>query len=104
MGKRNNVWKRYFRNKRRLADLFNGIYFQGEDVIKAEQLEDATEVYVAPDAENLDILAKNKIVERIRDVKMKLRTGETFRMLGIEDQNEIDYTMPFRCMQYGTME
>ena len=104
MGKSNNVWKRYFRNKRRLADLFNGIYFQGEDVIKAEQLEDATEVYVAADAENPGTLAKNKIVERIRDVKMKLHTGEIFRMLGIEDQNEIDYTMPFRCMQYDTME
>ena len=35
------------------------------------------------------------------DVKMTLKTGETLRILSLENQTHIDYTIPYRCMEYG---
>lgn len=104
MGKSNNVLKRYFSDKKRFADLFNGVYFQGECVIKPEALEDASEVYTELVAAKPGTNKRLESMERIRDIKMKLKSGETLTILAIENQNQVDYTMPFRCMQYDTME
>ena len=49
-------------------------------------------------------LKSGKRLERIRDVKMKMGTGACLRVLAVENQSLTDYTMPFRCMQYDTME
>ena len=104
MGKVNNVLNRYFRNKERFADLFNGIYFEGARVIRPEQLTDASEVYTDAEAENLKTGEKGEFLERIRDIKMRLDTGEVLMLLGIEHQDYVDYAMPFRGLQYDTME
>ena len=87
MGKVNNVLNRYFRNKERFADLFNGIYFEGAPVIRPEQLTDASEVYTDAEAENLKTGEKGEFLERIRDIKMRLDTGEVLMLLGIEHQD-----------------
>lgn len=39
-----------------------------------------------------------------RDVKMSLKSGEVLRILAVENQNAVDYTMPLRCMEYDVME
>lgn len=104
MGKTSNVLNRYFRNKERFADLFNGFYFKGESVIRAEMLTEASEVYVESGGNNSHPSDKIKTTERVRDIKMRLVTGELLRVLAVENQNHVDYTMPFRCMQYDTME
>lgn len=104
MGKTGNVLKHYFRDKQRFADLFNGVCFQGNSIIQAENLTDASEIYVEPEAEKTDTQEKASYLERIRDIKMKLHTGEMLQILAVENQNQVDYTMPFRCMQYDTME
>ena len=41
MGKYDMCMKAYLQDKRRFADLFNGSCFQGRQVIRAEDLEDA---------------------------------------------------------------
>lgn len=110
MGKINNVFTHYFRNRARFADLFNGICFQGRSVIQPEQLTDASEVYEETEAEKVQPVPqgvktkRGNRPERIRDIKMRLDTGEVLRFLGQENQALVDYTMPFRCMQYDTME
>ncbi|MEI3212428.1 MAG: hypothetical protein V8S42_09065 [Lachnospiraceae bacterium] len=47
MGKYDMCMKTYLQDKRRFADLFNGSCFQGRQVIRAEDLEEASENYVA---------------------------------------------------------
>ena len=47
MGKYDRCMKAYLQDKRRFADLFNGSCFQGRQVIRAEDLEEASENYVA---------------------------------------------------------
>ena len=47
MGKYDMCMKAYLQDKRRFADLFNVRCFQGRQVIRAEDLEEASESYVA---------------------------------------------------------
>jgi hypothetical protein len=104
MGRINNVFSHYFQNPERFADLFNGICFRGEKAIRAEELTPSSEVYYQPEAQKSGTEEKGKRVERVRDVKMALRTGGALRILALENQDKTDYAMPFRCMQYDTME
>ena len=104
MGQKNNVWNHYFRDKKRFADLFNGVYFQGEPVIQSEALTEISGVYGEAE-EKLQGNRKKKFrSERMRDIQMTLKTGEIFRLLALENQEHVNYAMPFRCMQYDTME
>lgn len=34
----------------------------------------------------------------------KMNTGEALRILAVENQNKVDYTLPYRCMQYDSLE
>ena len=104
MGKTSNVLNHYFRNKERFSDFVNGIFFRGAHVIQPEQLTDASEVYVEAEAENADTGATGKYLDRIRDIKMRLDTGVLLAILAVENQSAVDYSMPFRCLQYDTME
>lgn len=105
MGQTNAKLKHYCSNKKRFADLFNGIYFQGKKVIQAEELQEGSEVYCEPEEYGrLDAEEKRKYLERIRDVKMLGKNGSTFRVLAVENQQAVDYSMPFRCMQYDTLQ
>ena len=58
-------------------------------------MQDASEKYTDVD---------KKTFQRFRDIKMYLRTGEALRVLAVENQNQVDYTLPYRCMQYDVME
>ena len=105
MGKYDTCMKAYLQNKRRFADLFNGSCFQGRQVIRAEDLQDATEGYVIADTfskgsleensnpdkiKNADASDKgkwtkkksgNRKTEIFRDVKMSLRSGMILQIL-----------------------
>lgn len=104
MGKSNDVWVRYFRDKRRFADLFNGICFRGKQILKPEMLLEGSEVYESSSVVRENLQSMKKIHGGSRDIKMYYGDKEIFRMLAVEDQNKVDYSMPLRCMQYDTME
>ena len=104
MGKLNNVMNRYLSDERHFADLFNGIWFQGEGIISPENLQDCSERYITEAEEHDADGGRKKSLERFRDIKKRLSGGETLRILAIENQNLVDYTMPFRCMEYDTLE
>lgn len=81
-------------DRRRFADLFNGILFRGHEIIQAEDLQEASEQYAA---------MEDGVSERARDIKMSMRTGETLCVLALENQSSVDYTLPYRCMQYDSL-
>ena len=104
MGEISNTMNHFLENNRRFADLFNGVCFRGRPVVSPEELLETAVVYHQPEAEKPKTGARGKRKERIRDVCKVLKTGEVLRILALEDQEHVDYTMPFRCMQYDAME
>lgn len=100
MGKTSVVVNDFVRNKRRFADVFNGFCFDGENVIRPEDLEEGSEQYMLEQGSD----ESPDEAERIRDVKMRLKTGGVLRILAIENQDYVDYAMPFRCMEYDCLE
>ena len=74
MGKYDRCMKAYLQDKRRFADLFNGSCFRGKQVIRAEDLEEASGSYVTAE-ERQPGKSLQKGTEIIRDVKMRYRSG-----------------------------
>ena len=103
MGKYDRCMKAYLQDKRRFANLFNGSCFQGRQVIRAEDLEEASESYVVTE-EKQPGKPLQKGTEIIRDVKMRYRSGMILQVLAVENQSYIDYGMPVRCMGYDAAE
>lgn len=107
MGKISNSINHYLSDNRRFADLFNGICFQGETIVRAEELSEGTQVYyeMVQEPEKIGQSKKAKgRKERIRDICKRLKTGGILRILAVENQQMVDYTMPYRCMEYDVME
>lgn len=102
MGKVNDVMRHFLSDNERFADLFNGIFFHGQQVILAGDLSEASEQYTEHEmSSQLDVGRRSM---RIRDIKKHLKTGPFLRILAVENQNLVDYSMPFRCLQYDVME
>lgn len=103
MGKYDTCMKEFLQNKDRFADLFNGYCFQGRQIIRAEDLREASENYVITD-KRLPGKTRQKDTEIIRDVKMVLGSDMVLQVLAVENQSYIDYAMPVRCMGYDAAE
>lgn len=76
------------------ADVVNGVFFNGKEVVKSEELSDATLVTHFKDD-------KNRHHEQIRDVaKFWKRDKVVFSFIGIENQTNQDRDMILRVMSY----
>lgn len=104
MGEINNAMNDYLGNAERFADFFNGTMFGGEDIVKAEGLNNASEKYDQSVAFDPGTRERGKTVERIRDLKMKYKDGACLRILGLEGQDYIDYGAGVRGAEYDIME
>lgn len=100
MGKDAICMEEFLQDKERFADLFNGSLFLGKRVILPEELLSASEKY-AEQREKESPLQKKR---RERDVKMYLSCGTQLRILAVEAQKYVDYSMPVRCMNYDAQE
>ena len=87
MGK-DGGWKRYFHDNRRCADLINGIGCNGEQIVKEVDLQD-----VDPTSS-----------KRSRDALRKVALGMNFLIIGIENQEEMDYELVLRNMLYDAYD
>ena len=96
MGQESDVMMDYLDNNERFADVFNGGCFYGQKVVKPEELEEGSEVYKE--------VRGRKTIPRIRDLKKRLKSGGRLKVLAIENQGDIDYTMPWRHMNYDSLE
>lgn len=91
--------KDFWRSNERFADLFNAVMFQGEEVLRAEELQEM-------DTDVSGIIQLKDHAEslmRIRDVVKKMAFGVEFVVFGIESQQNIHYAMPLRTMLYDGM-
>lgn len=100
MGKHDIAVRNLMKSRERFADLYNGGLFEGEQVIKPEELEPV-------DGESggvlLDKDGKEKIVHRYRDVVMLWKKQVRLGILAIENQDKIHYAMPIRNMLYDSL-
>lgn len=104
MGEIDDIMYRYLSNRERFADLFNGILFQGKNIIFPDQLLETTGKYTAVSHKSAKGSHKKRISGRSRDVKMLLQSRTGLYILAVENQTYADYSMPFRCMEYDALE
>ena len=95
MGKPDVAIKNWLRNKVRFADFFNGILFDGEQLIKSEELIEAnSESDIIVESEK-----SKQSQQRYRDIIMRWQ-GITLIMLALENQHKVNYAMPVRNILY----
>lgn len=91
--------KKFWRDNEHFADLFNAYFFNGEKVIKPEELQEA-------DTDVSGTLNKKSLTndyQKALDVVKKSAYGMDFVILGLENQQKIHYAMPLRIMQGDVM-
>ena len=90
--------KVYWRQNETFADLFNAYLYNGEQVIKSEELEEL-------DTDTSDVAEIGEVKESIRGARdvikiAKKYNGVEYVLLAIENQEGIHYAMPIRVMGY----
>ena len=86
-----DLWQSdYFDDKNRFADVINGAFFQGKQIIKAEELEEMDPKVVHHDK-------NDETINIIRD-KVYQWKGQPISVLVLENQSYVDYRMVFRVM------
>ena len=111
MGKENDVVLEYLDGNEYFADLFNGSYFDGDQVVLAKELKDASQVYWDNYYEEIQIDKPDVVIEkrlrhsqRFRDLKKKLSSGNYLQILAIEHQSSVNHIMAWRHMYYDALE
>lgn len=84
MAKFDEAWKAFFSDNRRFADIMNMYCYQGEQVVKPEDVKEA------------DTGQKVKV----RDTVRKIVQGQKVMICGIENQEMLDHSLAARIMGY----
>ena len=96
--------KGYFYDPERFADLINGVLCSGRQVLAPSDLTDLdsqTGQFNVPDYRERQ---RRKLKDRRRDLIRRAAFGVNFMVFGIENQEDVNYLMPLRCMSYDTGE
>lgn len=99
MGKKDISINAWLEDKERFADLFNGLVFEGEQVIRKEEL---TKLSGESAVVVKDKNRRRTSVKRYRDVVMEWQ-GITLMVLALENQDKVNYQMPLKTMVYDTL-
>ena len=81
-------WKSFFQDNHRYADIINGIGCSGVQFVKDTDLQE------------VDTSSKKKS----RDMLRRVAFGMNFVLVGIENQEELDYELPLRNMHYDVTQ
>ena len=103
MSTKDAVTNEYMQNTSVFADIFNYLLYDGKAVIKPEELHEMdTTAIVLPYGED----NKPVPVQKYRDViKVAMHDNNAaYMILGIENQMNIHYAMPVRCMLYDAIQ
>lgn len=86
----------------RYADLINGLLLDGKQQVKPEELQDMD----TQGSGLVALLAGNRIRHRhlYRDLVKKVCQGVNFVVIGVENQEQVHYLMPVRCLSYDVAE
>ena len=95
--------RRFMAQNEVFADIFNYYLYQGEQIIKASDLEerDSTQVAVLINDEHMN--AVEKIRDILKDCVIKTTQKAIYLVMGIENQSEIHYAMPVRKFLYDAL-
>ena len=93
-----NIW---LSEKKRFANLFNGVIYGGRQVILPEDLE---EVNPVSSVSVKNRAGKTKNMKKYRDIIMKWRNQATLVLLANESQGKVHYAMPHKVMLYDGMD
>ncbi|MDE7253002.1 MAG: Rpn family recombination-promoting nuclease/putative transposase [Acetatifactor sp.] len=104
MGKYDDAMYSFLSDNGRFADLFNGAVFGGEKVLQADALVEGAERYAWTGASQGKKRKNPKTQDRYRDIKKHLKEGAGFSVVAIENQSDIDHSMPWRIMMYDGLE
>lgn len=98
MGKIDIGTKGFLKISEIFAELFNVVVFKGMGRISPEDLEELDSV----NDKTLELAdGQLEFKEKFRDVKKLAKMGVCFRIiLGVEEQTDVHYYMPVRCMAY----
>lgn len=101
---RDILLKRYLSDNERYADLMNGTQFGGKQIVQAKDFE---ELDSQTGVENVQKEARRQGKSRkprYRDLIRKVAFGVNFAVIGLENQDEVNYLMPLRVMSYDVDE
>ena len=116
------VWKVFFENEERFADLINGCGLNGKQMVKPEDLKPADTKnlqYYGTDTKGeigkiLNVCKTGKPKKRngkrtksrtvYRDIVRKVAFGVNFAIIGFDNQDTINYALPLAIMRYDAGE
>ncbi len=97
--------KKYISDNKVFADAFNFLIYDGEEVIKPENLKPLdTSVLSVPFGDNNAQAPVQKIRDLLKLAEIKEDGENIYLILGVENQSEIHYAMPVRNMLYDVLE
>ncbi|MBR4777359.1 MAG: hypothetical protein IK007_07080 [Lachnospiraceae bacterium] len=97
MGKQDVTQMKFFRDTKRFADIWNGLAFNGRQVVKWDELEEISPIGLA--------VNKELKTKKTADIVMaSTGTGERLAILIAENQLSIDYSMIVRVLLREFME
>ena len=105
MGRKDVITKKYISDNEKFADIFNYYLYDGEKVIRSEDLEerDITEL-AAVLTNDGSIETKEKLRDVLKQCVIKQSDKFTFILLGAESQSEVHYAMPVKNGIYDFMD
>lgn len=106
--KKDLLSKEFYSDDSRFADIINGIGCMGEQVVCDTDLSDMdtqTGIWRIPQfIRNTGKTGHKRDSFHVRDLVRKTAFGMNFAIIGIENQDVIDYSMPLRSLSYDTGE
>ena len=97
MGKKDITLNAFLGDAHIFADLMNGCCFQGNTLIRPEEL-------LPLDSAQYTRTNQGKPGKKYRDLKKLLFQEEPIAILAVENQDRRDFRMPVRCMRYDADE
>ena len=104
MGKENDVLLSYLEDNERFADAFNNGFFEGRRLVNPKELQDASERYSEYSGKSGGSRNEKKSSQKTRDIKKRMKSGTELKILALESQSNVNYIMPWRCMDYDSRE
>lgn len=95
-------WKRFLSDDERYADIINGIGCMGEQTVSKDDLyEMDTQIGFSRSQKFVRRLTRSREGNiKVRDCLRKVAFGMNFAIIGIENQETTDYSIPLRNMLY----
>lgn len=104
MGMKDTVTKEYLKQNTIFADVFNYALYDGEQRIDSKQLidKDVSEISL-PFGEDGELIPIQKYRDLLKGYIAKEYQGNLLIILRIENQSEVHYAMPVKCMLYDAL-